>query len=852
MQGTACDLPLRGKLTDPTLRAGLTPSQRRYLATEDIISSADLVTLDPEFRLTTWRTEPTIPDWLQKELPEAPIKAITSPFIGRGQIWHVQPPGTTLGAPGSTFFIQDYTLPQDGAPAEIQIYRWTLEALQANIGNSISLSQRPQVLSGTLTDFFPPGQEVRRLQVTSRPTKQQLQTRKDSRPTRKSSYITSITRSPPPSLQVRHTQGATDLPTAPPSPCDIYVGHYHAPSMVQDQLNDGPTPMVGSIAYYTTGEWRLRRFQSLTGPELTYASSYRTLLYGLTLRAVYDHRHSDEGTRIHVPHPSLLARLLRTTKTRLKNITQLALLRRIHELTGPNITFYLCLPLSRLAIYKAFWKQDRWGSFWTGNWNEEDAGPSPGSVVTEALSSLIPQKPKGMNDYDLAKSQIFQVSGGKLRGFPDETAAVVADQLRLTLELQRHRDRVHAEGTELISVYTDGSYTKAEPLQHLPAKAGWGFIAVTQTDDRVLCQRNNFLMMDLDDIHYHGAKNKSNNTAEVTAIGEALKWIHQQPPDHAISYEICSDSYYGIDAVDVMPGSDSSCTRNGRLIQWAYDQLALTRSAGSIVQFRKVKAHRTDASRDSRRNRDADKLADQGRLIDLTEYSVPDQPTDEDERQTQPFQHPLDWDNDLDALVHPVLRPETGQWVPVSIHNQDTVTPMPTVTQHDNVPLVHPSMYFYPVPCKDNHPNTKNSSQRAPQRPPVNSPRPGTPGGSHRTPSSGDRRTQQDAGASAQGSPAWNKRPRSTGKARPARPEPLALRDSHLRQHHPNPLPQANLTHTDATSLNESGISNKLRDAAITRKSESLAATRQWFASTAPGLQGQPSQEMRGGNATAN
>ena len=102
-------------------------------------------------------------------------------------------------------------------------------------------------------------------------------------------------------------------------------------------------------------------------------------------------------------------------------------------------------------------------------------------------------------------------------------------------------------------------------------------------------------MLDLDNIHYHGATHKSNNTAEVTAIGEALKWILQQPTDPAISYEICSDSYYGIGAVDVMPGRDSSRIRNGRLIQWAYNQLALTRSAGSIVQFRKVKAHRTDA-----------------------------------------------------------------------------------------------------------------------------------------------------------------------------------------------------------------------------------------------------------------
>jgi len=102
-----------------------------------------------------------------------------------------------------------------------------------------------------------------------------------------------------------------------------------------------------------------------------------------------------------------------------------------------------------------------------------------------------------------------------------------------------------------------------------------------------------------------------------------------------------------------MPGRDSSRIRNGRLIQWAYDQLSLTRRAGSFVQFRKVKAHRTDESRDSRRNRDADKFADQGRLMDLPEYSVPpDQPLDKNERLSQPFQYPLDWNDDPDARAH--------------------------------------------------------------------------------------------------------------------------------------------------------------------------------------------------------
>jgi len=65
-------------------------------------------------------------------------------------------------------------------------------------------------------------------------------------------------------------------------------------------------------------------------------------------------------------------------------------------------------------------------------------------------------------DYTLAKSRIFLVSGGKLRGFQDETAAVVADQLPLTLEQQRHLDRDHAEGTEQSSVYTDGSNSKRQ------------------------------------------------------------------------------------------------------------------------------------------------------------------------------------------------------------------------------------------------------------------------------------------------------------------------------------------------------------------------------------------------------
>ena len=111
-------------------------------------------------------------------------------------------------------------------------------------------------------------------------------------------------------------------------------------------------------------------------------------------------------------------------------------------------------------------------------------------------------------------------AGGKLCGFPDAAAAGAADQLRQALERQHQRDRILAEGTQLISIYTDGSFTQADPVQHIPDRAGWGYIVVRQSEN--LCRMNNYLMLYPANDRYHGATHKSNNTGEVTAIGEAL------------------------------------------------------------------------------------------------------------------------------------------------------------------------------------------------------------------------------------------------------------------------------------------------------------------------------------------
>ena len=85
-------------------------------------------------------------------------------------------------------------------------------------------------------------------------------------------------------------------------------------------------------------------------------------------------------------------------------------------------------------------------------------------------------------DYDFAKRQIFQVSGRKLRGFPDAAAAGAADQLRQALERQPARPHANGRNPTHQHIHTDGSFTKADPVQHNPDRAGWGYIVVRQSE----------------------------------------------------------------------------------------------------------------------------------------------------------------------------------------------------------------------------------------------------------------------------------------------------------------------------------------------------------------------------------
>jgi len=101
------------------------------------------------------------------------------------------------------------------------------------------------------------------------------------------------------------------------------------------------------------------------------------------------------------------------------------------------------------------------------------------------------------------------------------------------------------------------------------------------------------------------AAKSSNNTAELTAIGEAIIWINLQPPFTTSSNEICSDSTYALDALDLTdPPIPSSSNQD--LIHWCVEGLRAVRYQGHLLHFRKIKAHCTDKSIDTRGNNRAD------------------------------------------------------------------------------------------------------------------------------------------------------------------------------------------------------------------------------------------------------
>ena len=99
-------------------------------------------------------------------------------------------------------------------------------------------------------------------------------------------------------------------------------------------------------------------------------------------------------------------------------------------------------------------------------------------------------------------------------------------------------------------IYTDGSYTASIN------QAGWGFAVLHPststlpiTDQHPTHTHYGPVILSKTDPSFLGATRMSNNTGELTAIGEALRWISTHQPSDPPAVNIISDSLYALNVI---------------------------------------------------------------------------------------------------------------------------------------------------------------------------------------------------------------------------------------------------------------------------------------------------------------
>ena len=141
-----------------------------------------------------------------------------------------------------------------------------------------------------------------------------------------------------------------------------------------------------------------------------------------------------------------------------------------------------------------------------------------------------------------------------------------------------------------IEIYTDGSGQCDG--------AGWGWAAVLK--DKEVFARRGPVVIDRKEKGWWGAEALTNNTGELTAIIEALRWVKEEGLRKVV---IRYDSEY---AASMTQGKWRP-KKNVAIVRQSKDALARTREAGCEVGWRHVKGHSGD-----KWNNRADRLADQG------------------------------------------------------------------------------------------------------------------------------------------------------------------------------------------------------------------------------------------------
>lgn len=153
--------------------------------------------------------------------------------------------------------------------------------------------------------------------------------------------------------------------------------------------------------------------------------------------------------------------------------------------------------------------------------------------------------------------------------------------------------------TDAIVIYTDGSCKGNRNVAHTNNPAGWGFVATE--NGKAVNESYGPVIIDKRNQEFLGAEVMSNNTAELSAIGHAFKYVLGLPNDKR-KIIIRYDSKYAAHSImGLMNGS-----KNVPLIKQCrvlYEQV----KKGRTVEFQHVKGHSNDFFNDR-----ADELANLG------------------------------------------------------------------------------------------------------------------------------------------------------------------------------------------------------------------------------------------------
>ena len=217
---------------------------------------------------------------------------------------------------------------------------------------------------------------------------------------------------------------------------------------------------------------------------------------------------------------------------------------------------------------------------------------------------------------------VYGFSGSKLETFPSfKVAKAALDGWNRALNRFVAVRKASRLATKQIRIYADGSCfaTNLGVCPPIAATAGWGFLAVTFPMEKILVEQQEIVSLCTTDSDYYGASTRDGNTAELTAIVKALLWIKStQAISKDVLYVICSDSDYAIDHVQgrVEP-QPWRFIDNGLLVQRCVRIFSGLLHSGYLILFQKVKTHSSGGDLDSKFHNRADKLAKQGRKMNL-------------------------------------------------------------------------------------------------------------------------------------------------------------------------------------------------------------------------------------------